>query len=323
MNILCSTDHNYIMPTGVMLTSLLMHQAETEVHVHVMIDKSVTEADCNSLRRVVASSSKADVAFYFMEESLFRDFPLGEDYQSQHIQSMAAYYRLYASKVLPLSVKKIIYLDGDIIVRGSLQQLWDTEMGKEVPIAGVPDSEYSDVGHYNRLRYPMELGYFNSGVLLINLDYWRQHNVLNDFLKIVEDKRAVLRCHDQDVLNYLFRENKQLLPLKYNMQNNFLYRRELVPLPWTLDEQIAEGQQNPFIVHFATAPKPWHTDCHHPYKSEFVHYREMTEWRNMKEKRYYHGRSRLYWTVVKLAVRLGISKSSNDPDTFYVKSSCS
>lgn len=318
MNILCSTDHNYIMPTGVMLTSLLMHQAGMEVHIHVMIDQSVTEADRNSLQRVVTSTPKADIAFYFMELSLFKDFPLGEDYQSQHIQSMAAYYRLYASKVLPHSVKKIIYLDGDIIVRDSLSQLWETDMGKEIPIAGVPDAENSTVGHYNRLRYPMELGYFNSGVLLINLDYWREHNVLEDFLRIISEKRPVLRCHDQDVLNYLFRENKLMLPVKYNMQNCFLYRRDLVPLPWTLNEQIAEGQQQPAIIHFVTTPKPWHSDCHHPYKAEFEYYRNRTEWRNMQEKRYYHGRRRLYWTIVKLAVRFGLSKPINDPDTYYI-----
>lgn len=317
MNILCSTDHHYIMPTSVMLTSLLSHNAESDIHIHVMIDQSVTETDCNSLRKVAATASNTFISFYLLEPELFVGFPLGEDYQSQHIQSMAAYYRLYASKVLPLSVNKIIYLDGDIIVRSSLRELWDTNLGDEIPIAGIPDAENSTVGHYNRLKYPMELGYFNSGVLLINLDYWRKHNVLDDFLNIISEKRPVLRCHDQDVLNYLFRENKLMLPVKYNMQNCFLYRRELVPLPWTLDDQIAEGQKQPVIIHFVTTPKPWHSDCHHPYKAEFEYYRNKTEWKDIREKRFYQGRRRLYWTVVKLAIKLGLSKPINDPDTFY------
>lgn len=317
MNILCSTDHNYIMPTGVMLTSLLMHHAELKVHIHVMINQSVTETDRRSLHRVVSISTKADISFYLMEDKLFREFPIGENYQSAHITTMATYYRLYATKVLPQTIDKVLYLDGDIIVRSSLHQLWNIDMD-DIPIGGVPDSTYSSVVHYNRLRYPVSQGYFNAGVLLINLKYWREHNVLCDFLQIVKEKKEVLACHDQDVLNYIFRKNKLLLPLKYNMQNCFLYRRDMVPLPWTFDEQIADGQKSPVIIHYVTAPKPWHSDCRHPYKQEFVKYRDMTEWKNMKEHRYYHGRSRLYWTVLRAAIRFGLSKVSNDPDTFYV-----
>lgn len=299
-----------------MLMSLLENNDGSKVRVHVLVDAGVTDSQKESLQ-LIASQHGAFIAFYLMEDSLFADFPMGEAYQSQHINTMATYYRLYAHKALPEEVKKVIYLDGDIIVRHSLDDMWNTDM-TDIPIAAIPDSETCSVAHYNRLRYPVEKGYFNAGVLLLNLDYWRKHDVLTDFLNVIREKRSVLRCHDQDVLNYLFRENKLMLPVKYNMQNCFLYRRELVPLPWTLDEQIAEGQKQPVIIHFVTTPKPWHSDCHHPYKAEFDYYRKKTEWSNMPEKRHYHGRSRLYWTIVKLAIRLGLSKPTNDPDTFYV-----
>lgn len=316
MDILCSTDKNYIMPTGVMLTSLLENNNGKQVRIHVLTDAYVDDAQKESLRQIVRHH-RATIDFYTMEDSLFADFPMGEAYQSQHINTLATYYRLYAHKVLPGNVEKVLYLDGDIIVRHSLDDIWNTDM-TNCPIAAVPDSENCSVGHYNRLRYPVEMGYFNAGVLLINLEYWRKNDVLDDFLCIIKDKRPVLRCHDQDVLNYLFRENKKMLPLKYNMQNSFLYRRELVPLPWTLDDQIAEGQKQPVIIHFVTTPKPWHSDCHHPYKAEFEYYRNKTEWKDIREKRFYQGRRRLYWTVVKLAIKLGLSKPMNDPDTFYV-----
>ena len=106
-----------------------------------------------------------------------------------------------------MEVNRIIYLDGDIIVRDSLRELWNTNIDG-FPLASIPDTENCTVSHYNRLKYPQSLGYFNSGVLLINLQYWREHHVLNDFLQIVKEKRPILRCHDQDIMNLLFRETK-------------------------------------------------------------------------------------------------------------------
>ena len=317
IEILVSADNNYVMPTGVMLTSLYENNKGEHISIHLMTDKSFTDKSKNSLRKIVESRG-GSISFYKMDDDLFRDFPLGEDYQSAHITSMTTYYRLFSTEILPQTIDKIIYLDGDIIVRDSLRELWDTTIDG-YPIAGVPDTENCTVSHYNRLRYPQSLGYFNAGVLLINLKYWRDHHIVNEFLQVVKDKRSILRCHDQDILNLLFRENKIVLPLKYNMQNCFLFCREQVPLTWVFDEQIKEGQQHPVIIHFSACPKLWHSDSHHPYKAEFVYYRNMTEWKNMREKHHYRGRHRLYWTLVNFAIWIGWSAPSNNPDNFYVE----
>jgi lipopolysaccharide biosynthesis glycosyltransferase len=317
IEILVSGDNNYVMPIGVMLTSLFENSKEDSFSIHMMTDKEFTEKNRNSLRNIVENRG-GSISFYVMDDNLFQDFPIGLDYQSQHITSMAAYYRLFAAEVLPLEVEKIIYLDGDIIVRDSLRELWSTNIERH-PIAAVPDIENCTVIHYNRLRYPQSLGYFNSGVLLINLKYWREHHVLKDFLQIVRDKRPILRCHDQDIMNLLFRENKIVLPLKYNMENCFLFCREQVPLTYVFDEQIKEGQQHPVIVHFSACPKLWHKDSHHPYKAEFVYYRNMTEWKDMHEQRHYCGRHRFYWALVNFAIWIGWSAPNNNPDNYYVK----
>lgn len=317
IEILVAADNNYVMPTGVMLTSLYENSKGENISIHLMTDGSFTEKSKNSLRKIVESRGST-ISFYIMDNDLFRDFPLGEDYQSAHIVSMATYYRLFAAEVLPQTINKILYLDGDIIVRDSLRELWDTNIDG-FPIAGVPDTENCTVSHYNRLRYPQSLGYFNCGVLLINLKYWRDHHLVNDFLQIVKEKRAILRCHDQDILNLLFCKNKVVLPLKYNMENCFFFCRERVPLTWVFDEQIIEGQQHPIIVHFSACPKLWNSDSRHPYKPEFVYYRNMTEWKKMREKRHYRGRHRFYWALVNFAIWIGWSDPSNNPDNFYVK----
>ena len=64
---------------------------------------------------------------------------------------------------------KVLYLDVDMIVRHSLDSLWDTDIN-DYAIAAVPDMDEQSHIESNRLPYPMETGYFNAGMLLINVD---------------------------------------------------------------------------------------------------------------------------------------------------------
>ena len=53
-------------------------------------------------------------------------------------------------------------------------------------------------------------------------------------------------------------------------------------------QQIDEAKKNPYILHFSTRYKPWHEDCFHPLKNEFLKYKNMTEWKNVPlERKYY------------------------------------
>ena len=130
--------------------------------------------------------------------------------------TQAAYYRLMLSEILPKNIHKVLYLDGDIIVRHSLLPLWNIDM-KERPVGVViyPYEVFPDF--YSRLNHPPQLGYFNSGVMLIDLAYWRKHEVVKDFMRILQEYAEKLQFGDQDVLNVAFSGNKIVLPMKYNL----------------------------------------------------------------------------------------------------------
>lgn len=200
-----------------------------------------------------------------MNAELFKNFPMSESYQTGHLSSMATYYRLYMTEVLPSFVSKVLYLDGDIIVRDSLKLLWNTDISG-VAVAAVTDTANNTMMPYDFLRYSPSLGYFNAGVLLINLDYWRENRVLDTFLQFVREHPERLHSHDQDVLNYCFRNAKITLPIKYNVMTEFSKKDAHNWLSWEYEEQLEEAQKHPVIVHFAVAPKPWHSDCPNPYR---------------------------------------------------------
>ena len=275
MDIVACTDHRFVMPTGTMIYSVCFNH-DTDIAFHIVIDGSVTEADKKELAETVAAFPGKTLTFHVFEpEKISVDLPMG---MYRPDLTKATYYRLWLTELLPTEVDKVLYLDGDIIVRGSLRPLWDIDL-TGYAVAAVPDMS-ERVMDYERLGYAPELGYFNAGVLLVNLDYWRRNSVMRDFMYMLMHRPEDLHCHDQDVLNYCFREAKLHLPIKYNVQDGYLY--ELAYYDFRkYKQQVIEARQSPVIIHYTHA-KPWWTYSRHehPWRNSFFAYREHTVWRN-------------------------------------------
>lgn len=311
MDIVCSTDNNYIMPTGVMLCSLCINNSEEDIRIHVLGCR-LTESSKRSLENIVKKYGK-DIVFHQIDESKMADFPINRPGQSSHISSLATYYRLFLGDIMPEDISKVIYLDGDIIVRHSLRRMWDTDISG-FAIAGIPDMSNNQVEPYNRLLYPQAMGYVNAGVLLINLDYWRKNNAKEMFYDLARKHPERLGCHDQDILNYVFREKKVMLDVKYNLQSSFLFEHQYTDVTYDIIKQIDESITDPVIIHYVTGPKPWQHDCIHPYQKEFLKYRALTEWKNMPMLPGDRLKLRIKHALVKILVDLGLFKRDS-----YVK----
>lgn len=317
IEIVCCTDSNYVMPTGVMLASLFENNRGDDIRVH-LLHGGISDVQIKDIENLAGAYGRS-VSFYHMDDREFSFFPIEKDYQTGHAgSSPVTYYRLFLTKILPSCIGKVIYLDGDVIVTGNIGSLWATDMeGKAV--AAVPDS-FTDVPlHYNRLRYPQRKGYFNAGVMLINLEYLRNHNVVDKFVDYVRKHPERLACHDQDVLNFVFQDAKTELPLKYNMMNEYWFDTRYNVLSWQYEEQIKEGQRHPVVVHFTGIPKPWYSNCRHPYKAEFERYRAMTPWRGCKERRWAPLKYVMEKAFIKAVVLMGLRKRDYMVENRYIK----
>ena len=149
-------------------------------------------------------------------------------------------------------------------------------------MAAIKEASSNEKNHYERLGYPDRYDYFNSGVMLINLDYWREHAAIKLFEHFISQVNTKLAYHDQDILNAVFYDNKIIISVRYNLESDYLYK-------WTkLDklidfEDFHEAVRDPVIVHFSGA-KPWLrwynlTDIH-PYASTFYKYQQQTIWKD-------------------------------------------
>lgn len=283
MNIVLCTDSNFVEHCGTTLMSIVDNNKRC--HFYIITD-GLIEKDIRTLKGIaLKNGSTLDIVP--VDKRLLEKFPMPQNIATSHI-SIATYYRLFLSELLP-HVDKLIYLDCDIIVRHSLEDLWNVDLN-DYALGAVYQICDWNVQANQRLGIPIEYGYFNAGVLLINLTYWRNYNYLQLFLDYIEKNRNKIVYHDQDVLNYVAHTSTLMLPCKWNMLSVFFYPsvlmecdvdengnilRKFEEYKKTLPYDIA----NPAIIHFVSRPKPWNIRCRHPWLNEFIKYRKKAGFR--------------------------------------------
>lgn len=219
----------------------------------------------------------ASVVFLPAPENLESLLPMGKPGQPQYI-TVATYYRLFLQDILSESIDKVLYLDGDIVCRSSLLPLWNTDIECK-PVAAVYEIENND-HRYERLCYDEKDGYFNAGVLLINMKYWREHDVQKTFIEFLNNHSDRIVYHDQDVLNSVFHNNKVVLDVKFNVLNSYFVRDDIRYL--YSKEEIEAVRKEPVLVHFSSHLKPWFKGCSHPFTNEFLYYKGLSPWKRTK-----------------------------------------
>lgn len=274
MNILLCTDNNYAMPTGVLMHSICSYNQD--VNYYVLVDDTFSIENKERIANI-AKRYGSHVSFFKISKELTENMPVNREDQPVHI-TKSAYNRLFAASMLPKEVEKIIYFDGDIIVRKSLRSLWETDI-EGYAVGVVHDMGEIEHIQSKRLPYDTKDGYFNSGVLLINVKYWREHNSMQLFNDITEKYQNVLTMHDQDVLNIAFHDKKKWLPITYNMQNGFLYKEQERWNVQGIEDEINIAKHDPVIVHFSTWDKPWKLECFHPYCKDWRKYFFRSVWK--------------------------------------------
>lgn len=188
MDIVIATDNRYVMPACTMLYSICINNRESSINFHAIIDSSFTERSKESILRIL-EPFKRNISYHIINSDSLKECPVGRDGLPA-----SAYFRLFVSDIFPKEIKKLLYLDCDIIVRHSLKDLWNYDI-KDYAIGCVPDMYTDDISPYNRLKYLPQDGYFNSGVLIINLEYWREHNVKElfiDFIRNYKERYCIL-----------------------------------------------------------------------------------------------------------------------------------
>ena len=279
MEIVIAFNEKFLMPAGVMLCSLFENNKADEIHLHALLNH---ESSFAQPVFDIVEHYGGHLHIYDMSSLNLPSLPLDLPNQRTNI-SIECYYRLFVSEVIPATIDKVLYLDCDTIIADSITNLWNEDISG-VAVGATPDFENNNVKFSNRLGYDTQYGYFNSGILLINLKYWREHDVTQKFLEYIKTHQDELFFHDQDVLNYEFHQQKKELLIRYNFQTTFLFLKGLRNISCKYFDQIDEAFRKPCIIHY-TEDKPWFSDTTNPMSSYFIKYYNLTIWNGKSLKR--------------------------------------
>ena len=272
IRIFCSTDDHYAPHAGVMLTSLFENNREETFEVFVLT-RGLAKENTYALQSL-GEKYPATITILPVDLAQFSNCPIRP---GDHI-TMEAYFRLMATQLLPKRIDRILYLDVDIVIDGSIRELWEWDIDNYA-MGAVIDESFCNHEVYNRLRLDPVVPYFNSGVLLMNLNYWREHHVMERCMKCIGDNPDILSFHDQDTLNIVLKDEKVYLPIRYNYQTGYYLSWIYPDYPDEFKRQVLDNARRPVVIHFSGPLKPWTTSSDHPFRRKYLHYQHLSPWK--------------------------------------------
>lgn len=245
INILVTLNEAYIPHLNTMLSSLLYCNRDCFFTVY-LLHSSVSQENVAVTRELLGASG--ELILIGVDGSGLEDAPTTDRFPTE------MYYRIFASKYLPKHVDRILYLDPDIIVNGSILPLYRLPMDNFYFAAASHNGKF--MGMVNRARLKLEKGrpYINSGVLLINLKLLREEQRCQDVYDYIEKWKARLVLPDQDIISGLYGKRIYLLDTYvYNMSDR-LYRYDSV---FGKHRKVEWYRKHSIIFHYCGKNKPW------------------------------------------------------------------
>lgn len=274
IDVACSCDENYLADAAVMLRSLFVENPGERFLVHFMYDQRLPGEALAGLEALCAEFDQG-FAPLLMGEELKDVFPF-----MGRFGGFNAWYRVLLPRLLP-DVPKILYLDVDLLIAGPVRELWEWPLdGKSIAAVTNPLFEHMVERVRNDLGVPDADSYFNSGVLLMDLDLLRREQAVEQVVAFIQEGRAPMPWADQEPLNAVLHARRARLPPKWNaMPAIWELDWRYLPQSWTRVQRL-EARERPVIVHFLGPYKPWHYRNLSPYRARYFEHLRHTRWKD-------------------------------------------
>ena len=266
INLLFCCNSAYSQHLCVALISVLANNPGQQFDIAV-VGRDAFGDEAEKIRRSLAQFSNFDLRFTVFQTPPELALPIRIHYSTD------IYTRLWVASSFPDDTARVLYLDSDLIAVGDIAPLWRADLGgKLLGAVDIPGSTRCPL-----LGIPEAAGYFNSGVLLFDLEQWRRTGAVDEVVRYVAENGDKLIDPDQDALNACFFARRQSLPYIYNVITPFYFQYHDIGIGAA---ELATIQRQATIVHFNGASKPWHYMSRHPRAADYCRYLRMSEWRD-------------------------------------------
>jgi lipopolysaccharide biosynthesis glycosyltransferase len=255
-----AADSNYFLQLGVLVSSLCETQSR-QLSLKVM-----GTGWTDSLKQKILNLSTDIIAIEFIAV----DYVALEKVKLSYGFPIATVYSLLGPLLAP-DLRRLVYLDSDIVVMSDISELWELEFTE--PVAAVVDSHIGMIGNPSMDRPWRELNknptakYLNTGILVFNVNEWNRAKISENCLDLLN--RFEMPCIDQDALSLTLDGNFYSMNPKYNLMPFHLTPKlrysSILDDPDLIDKAIL----SPSIIHFHRSflGKPWIFGCKHPAKN--------------------------------------------------------
>jgi lipopolysaccharide biosynthesis glycosyltransferase len=270
LHVSCAVQGLYVPHSAAMLHSVMAHAGELEVHVHYLHGPGFPSGSAVLLRDMVQRDGGA-IDFLEITDEQVAGLPVVAEF------TKAMWYRIFLPQLLP-GVDRVLYLDVDTLAMDDLGPLWATDLD------GAYVGAVTNVFQHDHAHHPRRLGlsgpevYFNSGVLLMDLDAMRRDDIAGALHGLALERGDALAWPDQDALNLVLSGRRKPLHPRWNCMNSVL------SFPAAEDvfgaAAVAEAMASPGIRHFEGpgANKPWHPASDQPGREAYFEHRGATPW---------------------------------------------
>lgn len=287
LNIAYITDQQFAAQCGISLTSLLSNNSELNIDVY-LLNGGINDLECAKFKQICPKIHVIDIRNFGERSSAFRD--------ASGFQPIV-YARLLLAEYLPENIDTVLYLDSDIIIDGSLDNLAKIRLTDNQYVAAVPEVYMPLRTMRASIGYEKQDIYYNAGVLLVNLKQWRLERLGEHFIGFLQEHNGSLPFNDQDIINACCKGHIYTLDPTYNMNPNlpffplwFVKRHFRWFQMIQLKDHYIEMLHSPIIIHFMGDERPWIIGNRNYYKEKWIKYEEKSMWANF----YSEERSKMY-----------------------------
>ena len=258
--VIASNDY-YAPYISTLLLSIADHTSPDRRYKIYILTSDMTATNKEKLKKTV--SDQDNISIQYVDPGYLLD---GYDLYTRGHFSVETYYRLVLPELLR-DVKKIIYIDVDMIVKEDLAQLYDTDVeglllaaAHDADTAGLYNGFQPDKKKYMdsvmKMKDPYQ--YFQAGTLVLNLEEFRKSFTTKEILDFAASQEWELL--DQDILNVLCEGRVKFIDMSWNVMYDYagIRLKEIIRLAprWLYDMHI-EARKHPKIIHYAGPEKPW------------------------------------------------------------------
>jgi lipopolysaccharide biosynthesis glycosyltransferase len=270
LHVACAADERYVPHSAAMLHSVLVNRGECDVRLHYLHGPTLPRRLRAKLEQIVVRDGGA-IEFHEIADERVVGLPEMAEVTTP------MWYRIYLPELLP-GVERVLYLDIDTLVLDSLAPLLEIDLLGHHLAAVSNVWEPWNRGRPRGLGLPDAQAYFNSGVLLMNLELMRAEGSTAALHDYATTHRSQLWWPDQDAFNVVLGADRVSLHPRWNCMNSVL---TFPHSPAAFGSRaVAEARRHPAIRHFEGPGrnKPWHRGCDQQLRDLYFRHRRETPW---------------------------------------------